>query len=378
MSGRNLFPATLALAIAIALALSTAPCAAAPAGPTYDDVRTLYAAAGDSWARAWSASEVGEIRQNLAGARGAYAACLEAAAAVDDPENAANLALIRSISAAYVDLADAALAMYAGADTYAEGRVLMDEGDYAAAAARFGEAAGVFESSSTLFERARSTLLAASYSGTAFGDGTDYTALIVPILEAKGAYMDEFATCARGWQHSALAYGAVTAGDRDAVVREAGTAMDLFAALLSSEAFGADAAANRAILAGLIGGDTAAPTPSPTATATPSPTATATPPPAVTVELVADSSNPESGFSPSTLTVPAGARVTLVFDNRDWTTHSVSIFADEDWDDPIFEGAPVKGPAVVEYTFTAPAAPGRYVIACGVPSPHRMGTLVVE
>ncbi|NLX49395.1 MAG: hypothetical protein GXY82_05900 [Methanospirillum sp.] len=233
----------------------TAPTATAvPGTATYAAARASYAAGGAAWSRAWGASEIGEIREHLARARAEYAAALSSANAAVDPANGANLALVRTISGAYVDLADAALAMYDGADVYAAGRARMAAADYGAAATSFGEAAGRFDSSRALFSRATATLRSAVYTGTEFGDGTAYTAAIVPVLDAKGAYMGEFGSYARGWEHAALAFRAYSAGDRGGFLIEADRAIALFDGLGSSAAFGADAAANREILAGMAAG----------------------------------------------------------------------------------------------------------------------------
>jgi plastocyanin len=85
----------------------------------------------------------------------------------------------------------------------------------------------------------------------------------------------------------------------------------------------------------------------------------------------------DGDFSPSSITVPAGAKVTIVFDNQDVDIpHNVVVYADKA--DPIFAGTIVKGPGLTTDTFTAPSVPGTYVLGCGVPSPHRKGTFKVE
>ncbi|NLX49603.1 MAG: hypothetical protein GXY82_07010 [Methanospirillum sp.] len=220
---------------------------------TYGQAKTYYAAGGDAWSRAWGASDLVLIRQYLNEAKTAYTNCLNTANAVVDPANAANLALLRSISTAYIGLADAALAMYDGADTYAAGRDQMNTARYAEAATSFEGAAGQFNSSRTLFFQATSMLQSVTYAGTEFGDGTAYTAAIVPILNSKAAYMGEFASYAQGWQHTALAYQANAVGDQVAFVSEVAQAMGLFDGLRASAAFGPDASANYDVLAGLTG-----------------------------------------------------------------------------------------------------------------------------
>jgi len=222
------------------------------AGTSYLQARGYYDDGARAWSRAWGASEIGQIRQYLTEARTAYANCLATANTVNDPSNAANLALVRSISTAYIDLADAALSMYSGADTNDMGRAQMTVGSHAEAASSFQEAGRLFSESNSRFTRATTTLQSVSYAGTEYGDGTAYTAAIVPILNNKAAYMGEFSTYAQGWQHTALAYRANARGDQAAFSQEREQAMGLFRELRTSSAFGDDARANYDILARLV------------------------------------------------------------------------------------------------------------------------------
>lgn len=84
-------------------------------------------------------------------------------------------------------------------------------------------------------------------------------------------------------------------------------------------------------------------------------------------------------FSPTSVTVPAGAQVTIVFDNRDADVkHNAIVFAEGNGDDPIFTGTVVRGTGQATDTFTAPSIPGTYALGCGVPAPHKKGTFTVE
>jgi len=287
-----LFMAGLLLAVAITSPVSAATTEDSPVqmqmtgvqDGQYNQAKIHYQAAGEAWSQAWGASEIPLIREHLTRAKAEYTICLNTANAANDPANAANLALLKGISTAYIGLADAALAMYDGADANTEGRSRMTAADYAAAATSFGDAAAKFESSKILFSQATTTIQSVVYTGTEFGDGTAYTAAIVPILNAKGDYMGEFSTYAAGWQHTALAFQAMVSGDQATFQSEAGQAMGLFAALRTSTAFSADASSNYDILAALAGGVTPAPTPTPTPTVTmtPMPPETVTPVPTVT------------------------------------------------------------------------------------------------
>ncbi len=221
-------------------------------GASMDQAYASYTAGNTAWSRAWAASDFGQIRTHLTQARTSFSTCLAQVNQVNDPANAANLALMKSVSCAYISLADAALAMYDGSDAYSAGRVQMNGADYAAAGASFKSAGAKFQDAQSLFSRATTTLRGVSYTGTSFGDGTAYTAAIVPILNGKAAYVGEFATYAGGWQHTALAYQASAGGDTTAFRNEATEAMQCFGELKQSGTFGADATSNCNILAGML------------------------------------------------------------------------------------------------------------------------------
>ena len=224
-----------------------------PGGATYAQARDYYIQATGAWSQAWGASDFVLIRQYLNQAKTLYTNSLNTANAVNDPANAANLALVRSVSTAYISLADAALAMYDAADAYGAGQAQINAGSYAAAAASFQTAAETDERSKTLFNEATTTLQSVSYAGTEYGDGTAYTAAIVPILNGKASYVGEYATYSRAWQHAALALQARAAGNDATFRSEASQAMTLFGTLRSSSSFGADATTNYNILAGMLG-----------------------------------------------------------------------------------------------------------------------------
>ena len=243
-----------------------------PMGSTYAQARDYYVQAAGAWSQAWGASDFVLIRQYLNQAKTLYTSSLYTANAVNDPANAANLALVKAVSTAYIGLADAALAMYDAADAYGAGQAQINAGSYAAATVSFQTAAEKDERSKSLFNEATTTLQSVSYTGTEYGDGTAYTAAIVPILNGKAAYVGDYATYARAWQHTALALQA-RAADDDATFRsEANQAMALFGSLRASQSFGTDATTNYNILVGMIGSATQGPTPVVTTVATPKPT----------------------------------------------------------------------------------------------------------
>jgi len=105
-------------------------------------------------------------------------------------------------------------------------------------------------------------------------------------------------------------------------------------------------------------------------------TSTASPagPTGVTVSLVAQN----TAFQPTTLTFPAGAHVTVNFDNKDaQTTHNFVLFGGPDASSAaLFTGTIITGPATTQYTFTAPG-PGTYFFHCEVHPQQMTGTVTV-
>lgn len=94
----------------------------------------------------------------------------------------------------------------------------------------------------------------------------------------------------------------------------------------------------------------------------------------VTIEIAAAN----MVFDTETITAPAGAEVTMDFDNRDENIpHNVSIYTDSSASDAIFVGDIITGPARITYTFTAPETPGTYFFQCDV-HPFMSGSFVVE
>lgn len=121
-------------------------------------------------------------------------------------------------------------------------------------------------------------------------------------------------------------------------------------------------------------------TPAATENATPSatenvtPAATTTAGAAVTVNISADN----MAFDTSTITVPAGANVTMVFDNQDdGIPHNVAVYDSSARTEQIFVGEIITGPAEITYTFPAPSEPGTYYFQCDV-HPSMNGDFIVE
>ncbi len=117
--------------------------------------------------------------------------------------------------------------------------------------------------------------------------------------------------------------------------------------------------------------------PPPTTTAPP-PTTTAPPPttPAgqsVTINLIAQG----MAFNLSTITVPAGAIVTLNFNNKDSISHNFALYTDSSATHSIFVGQIISNKTIT-YTFTAPTTPGTYFFRCDVHPTSMTGSFVVQ
>ncbi len=116
------------------------------------------------------------------------------------------------------------------------------------------------------------------------------------------------------------------------------------------------------------------PTTNQTSTSAPSPTTTPSGSP-ITINLVAKS----VAFNMSTITVTAGAQVTVNFDNQDnGIPHNFSVYTDQSASKSIFVGQTITGPAKTTYKFTAPSTPGSYYFRCDVHPTIMTGSFIVQ
>ncbi|MDI6867814.1 cupredoxin domain-containing protein [Methanoculleus sp.] len=93
-----------------------------------------------------------------------------------------------------------------------------------------------------------------------------------------------------------------------------------------------------------------------------------------TVDLTAQ----DIRFDASTITVPAGAEVTVNFNNMDdGVPHNFAVYDSSLRSEQIFVGDIITGPAMTTYTFTAPEEPGTYYFQCDV-HPDMNGDFIVE
>jgi plastocyanin len=65
-------------------------------------------------------------------------------------------------------------------------------------------------------------------------------------------------------------------------------------------------------------------------------------------------------FIPVTLAVPAGAPVTLVYNDQDQDPHNFALYASPSSSAALFRSPLITGPVTQTYTFTAPSVPGTY------------------
>ena len=84
---------------------------------------------------------------------------------------------------------------------------------------------------------------------------------------------------------------------------------------------------------------------------------------AVTIELVAQNNE----FDTDTITVPAGAEVTITLVNEDPVPHNFAVYETEEASEAIYVGDTFTGPGAEETDqFTAPDEPGDYFFRCDV------------
>lgn len=111
-------------------------------------------------------------------------------------------------------------------------------------------------------------------------------------------------------------------------------------------------------------------TPPPSTTTTTTPTG-----PSVTVDLSAKS----FAFDKASITVPAGAAVTLNFTNNDsGVPHNFSLYTDSSAAKAIFVGKIIQGVSTITYQFTAPSTPGTYFFRCDVHPTQMTGSFIVQ
>jgi len=81
-------------------------------------------------------------------------------------------------------------------------------------------------------------------------------------------------------------------------------------------------------------------------------------------------------FDVSRITVPAGAQVTVEFENEDSAPHNVAFYTTPSLTSTIYKGKIITGPDTITYGFTAPSIPGIYYFRCDL-HPSMQGQFVV-
>ncbi len=95
----------------------------------------------------------------------------------------------------------------------------------------------------------------------------------------------------------------------------------------------------------------------------------------VVIELTAE----DIAFDKKTITAPAGAAVTLNFNNKDsGIPHNFALYKSSDAKDMIFQGEIITGPGQIKYQFNVPATPGTYFFRCDVHPTQMTGDFVVQ
>ncbi|MGA9099244.1 MAG: cupredoxin domain-containing protein [Methanotrichaceae archaeon] len=83
-------------------------------------------------------------------------------------------------------------------------------------------------------------------------------------------------------------------------------------------------------------------------------------------------------YNTSTITAPAGARVTINFDNEDsGIPHNFAVYTDSSATNVIFRGQIITGSKQIAYTFIAPSTPGNYYFRCDVHPTQMYGQFIV-
>ncbi len=81
-------------------------------------------------------------------------------------------------------------------------------------------------------------------------------------------------------------------------------------------------------------------------------------------------------YNKATVTVPAGALVTITFVNDDIVTHNFAVYETAAAANFIFRGAIIR-PGTIDYRFNAPSEPGTYYFRCDVHPTFMTGDFVV-
>ena len=97
-----------------------------------------------------------------------------------------------------------------------------------------------------------------------------------------------------------------------------------------------------------------------------------------TQEILINLTAKDMAFDKSTITVPPGTNVKLMFSNLDaGESHNIAIYETSEAKDSIFVGAIIIGVATTTYEFNAPTKVGTYFFRCDV-HPLMNGQFIVQ
>lgn len=84
-------------------------------------------------------------------------------------------------------------------------------------------------------------------------------------------------------------------------------------------------------------------------------------------------------FNLSTITVPAGAQITINFNNEDsGIPHNFAVYETSSASNSIFVGDIITGVSSTTYTFTSPITPGTYWFRCDVHPQQMNGDFIIQ
>ncbi len=98
-----------------------------------------------------------------------------------------------------------------------------------------------------------------------------------------------------------------------------------------------------------------------------------------TKNVTIDLSAKDLGFNVSTITVPAGANVTINFDNLDQgVEHNFALYETAEATKSVFVGEEITGPGKIAYNFDAPTKVGTYFFRCDDHPTEMKGNFTVQ
>ena len=92
-----------------------------------------------------------------------------------------------------------------------------------------------------------------------------------------------------------------------------------------------------------------------------------------TAELIAEN----NAFNKTTIRGYAGQEVSIIFENKDNTSHNFAVYATPEGKQVIFKGEALSSPGTITYTFTALDEPGSYYFQCDFHPSTMNGSFIV-